>query len=85
MVSTWLSCGCQVVGQLLCLTILTGNVINLREICLFFVGADAYIGPKGSIFNPLGMMEMAFTWPFPLHETLTPIGLRADVGIGPLR
>lgn len=32
LVDAWLSCGCQVVGQLLCLTILTGNVINLREI-----------------------------------------------------
>ena len=60
-----------------------GNVINLRQIHPFFVGADAYIGPKGSIFRPFGMIGKARNWLFPLHETLTPVRLRADVGIGP--
>ena len=56
-----------------------GNVINLRQIHPFFVGADAYIGPKGSIFRPFGMIGKARNWLFPLHETLTSVRLRADV------
>ena len=36
-----------------------GNVINLRKIHPFLVGADAHIGPKGSIFAPFGTMG----WP----------------------
>ena len=50
---------------------------------MFFVGANAHIGPKGSIFNPFGTMEMAYNWLFSMHKTLTSVWLRADVGIGP--
>ena len=58
---------------------LQGNVINLT----FLVGANAHIGPKGLIFNPFGTIEKGQNWLFPLRETLTPVRLRADVGIGP--
>ena len=56
-----------------------GNVINLRQACLFFVGAAAHIGPKGSVFDPFRLIGKACNWRFPLHEMLT------FVGCGPMR
>ena len=39
--------------------------------------------PKGLIFNPFCTMEMAHNWLLSMHETLTPVRLRVDVGIDP--
>ena len=60
-----------------------GNVINLRLIHPFLVGANAHIGPKGSNFIHFGMIEIPHSWLFLLPEALAPVKVRADVGIGP--
>ena len=52
----------------------TGVAITLRQIRPFLVGADAHIGPKDSIFNSFGTIEMAHNWLFPLYEALTSAG-----------
>ena len=53
---------------------LKGNVINLRKIRPFLVGADAHIGPKGSNFEPFGNVGMARNWLLLLYKTLPPMG-----------
>ena len=42
------------------------------------VGADAHIGPKGSIFDPFGTIGTAHNWRLLLHE------LRTFMGCGPM-
>ena len=55
------------------------GIMNAWEICPFIVGADALIGPEGSVFRHFTTMEMIWDW------LLLPFGLFLFVVGGPMR